>query len=352
MIKIIWGILLLTAFTACKKNSIDLKKTSESALRTGCDYVVSTLAGTGIPGYVDGPVSAAQFFYTYGICMKQQNAYVVEYGDQRVRAVTPAGSVSTFATTPGSIYAFLHPRDICYSPITHCFYVTDHHRILKIDSTGAVSVFAGYVLPGYLDHVSPHRARFNDPEGITVDYLGNLYVADKGNHCIRKIYTTGQVITLAGTGTVAGYVNGPGPLAKFNTPFDICYKSSDNSLYVSDAANNRIRKVQMSGQTTNYAGSGVAGSNDGSVFVAQFTWPQGIAVDLPGDIVVISGGSPVRKISGNMVSTVIPDNGTGYTNGYASVAQFNNPKYIAVNSANQYLVSDFSNYVVRKITCQ
>jgi hypothetical protein len=347
--------LIALFFTACKKNELTSKTaTAKNAVASlDCDYVVTTLAGTGLPGYVDGPANLAQFFYVYGICQKQGSSYVTEYAEQRIRSITTSGSVSTFTSTPGSIFAFLHPRDICYDPVSNCFYATDHHRILKITAAGAVSVHAGYVLEGYIDHVSPHRARFNDPEGICVDNSGNIYVVDRSNHCIRKILTSGQVITLAGTGTVPGYANGIGPVAKFNNPFDICYNPGDNCLYVTDQNNNRIRKIQMSGSTTSFAGSGIAGDQDGSVFVAKFMGLGGIAVDLTGNLLIVQqGGSPLRSISGNIVSTIIPDNGTGYTNGYANVAQFNTPKYIVVNNANQYLITDFNNYVVRKVTCQ
>jgi hypothetical protein len=348
---------LLTVFffTSCKKNvPSSTNVTAKNVVASlDCDFVVTTLAGTCIPGYVDGAPNIAQFFYVYGICQKQGSSYVTEYGEQRIRSITTSGFVSTFTSTPGSIYAFLHPRDICYDPVSNCFYATDHHRILKIDAAGTVSVHAGYVLPGYIDHVSPHRARFNDPEGICVDNSGNIYVVDRSNHCIRKILTSGQVITLSGTGTVPGYANGIGSIAKFNNPFDICYNPGDNCLYVTDQNNYRIRKIQMSGSTTSFAGSGIAGDQDGTVFVAKFNALGGIAVDLTGNLLIVQqSGSPLRSISGGLVSTIIPGNGTGYTNGSAAIAQFNTPKYIVVNNANQYLITDFNNYVVRKVSCE
>src|SRR5688500_2571434 len=118
---------------ACKKNALtSTNVTAKNVVASlDCDFVVTTLAGTGLPGYVDGPANVAQFFYVYGICQKQQNSYVTEYAEQRIRSITPSGLVSTFTSTPGSIYAFLHPRDICYDPVSNCFYATDHHRILK-----------------------------------------------------------------------------------------------------------------------------------------------------------------------------------------------------------------------------
>ncbi len=342
-------------FAACKKNSSTAKSviTQNQVASLNCDIVVTTLAGTGIPGYVNGPANLAQFFYPYGICLKQGASYVTEYSDQRIRAISLTAMVSTFASTPGGVYAFLQPHDICYSPISNCFYVTDYNRILKVDSVGTVSVFAGYFNPGYVDHTSPHRARFNDPEGICVDNSGNIYVVDRGNHCIRKILTSGQVITLAGTGTVPGYLNGPGPVAKFNLPSEICYRASDNCLYVTDDGNNRIRKIQMNGTTSPFAGSGLAGDQGGGISVARFAGLRGIAVDLTGDWIVVQAiGSPLRMISGSMVSTLVPDNGAGYTNGSPAVAQFNGPKHIVVNSANQYLITDFTNHVIRRVSCQ
>jgi DNA-binding beta-propeller fold protein YncE len=286
--------------------------------------------------------------------MKQSLAYVTEPDEERIRTIATNGTTATFVDLPWSFYGFISPQGICYEPITNSFYVTDYHRILKVDAAGTVSIYAGYWQQGYIDHVSPGRARFNDPEGICTDNAGNLYVADKSNHCIRKIsITTGQVTTLSGTGTVAGYMNGAGNTAKFNTPYGICFDAANSCLYVTDQFNNRIRKILMNGHTTPFAGSGLVGQDDGAQGIARFTNPRGITVDLNGAVLVVQGsGKPLRKIFSGEVTTVIPDNGLGYTDGDASVAQFYQPKYIAVNSANQYLITDWFNLVIRKVVCQ
>jgi len=135
-----------------------------------------------------------------------------------------------------------------------------------------VSVFAGSDSAGSADGIGT-LANFNGPTGQAIDTNGNLFVADALNHLIRKITPSGVVTTFAGSGT-AGSTNGTGTEASFNTPTDLDFDSNGN-LFVTDFANHLIRKITPAGIVTTFAGTGEAGSNnnsvgDGSVFSLSF----------------------------------------------------------------------------------
>ncbi|WP_035374092.1 gluconolaconase [Pseudoduganella violaceinigra] len=162
--------------------------------------------------------------------------------------------------------------------------------VLALD--GSVRVVAGGT-EGYRDGVGA-AASFNTPSGIALDKFGSLYVADTGNHVIRKITADGTVTTLAGSG-VAGYADGQGAQAQFNGPVGVAV-GSDGSVYVADTYNDRIRRIAADGSVTTLAGSGQPGFVDGLGAEAQFDTPCGIAVGKDGIYIADSRNDAVRLI--------------------------------------------------------
>ncbi len=218
--------------------------------------------------------------------------------------------------------------------------------------SGTVSTLAGSGSAGSQDGIGS-AATFYAPDGLVADPSGNIYVSDSGNNTIRKITPAGNVILFAGTAGTHGSSDGTGTAAKFFGPVGIAVDSSGN-LYVADSNNNTIRKISSAGVVSTIAGSaGSTGSSDGTGSSARFNYPTGVAVDPNGNIFVAdSGNSTIRKItSSGVVSTLAGTaNSTGSADGTGSVARFNQPYGIAIDSTGILYVGDTSNNTVRKIT--
>jgi sugar lactone lactonase YvrE len=178
----------------------------------------------------------------------------------------------------------------------------DGNRIRRIAPDGAVTTVAGGE-EGYAD--GPGRqARFNTPSGLAIDLHGNLYVADTGNHAIRKIAPDGTVSTLAGSG-VAGTADGPGKAAQFNGPVGLAV-DADGTVYVADTYNDTIRRIAPDGTVATWAGSGMPGDADGPASMASFDTPCALAVDTDGALLVAdTRNDAIRRIGKDgSVSTV------------------------------------------------
>lgn len=233
------------------------------------DGMVSTLAGSGLFGSINGPGTSARFRSPYSLCVDSSgNVFVAERLNNKIRKITPNGTVSTFAS------GFQNPYGVCIDK-NGIFYVADtyNHKIKKITPQGLVTTIAG--------STNTHQdgqgisAAFSYPTGICVDVSGNVFVADYGNQKIRKITPTGYVSTVAGT--TIGYQDGDGVTAQFNYPAGITVDSLGN-LYVAEEYNHTIRKIDTNGVVSTFAGT-TGGYLDGSVGVAKFYQPCGVYVD-------------------------------------------------------------------------
>ena len=205
-------------------------------------------------------------------------------------------------------------------------------------------------------------ASFNSPYGVAVDSSGNVYVADSGNHKIRKITSAGVVTTLAGTGE-RGSVDGTGTAASFDLPWGVAVDSSGN-VYVADVRNHKIRKITPTGVVTTFAGTGELGSVDGMGTAANFNYPRGVAVDSSGNVYVADTYNyNIRKISSSgVVSTLAGGRGYndnsllqqtgiyGALDGKGVLASFGIPFGVAVDTSSNVYVADYGNQKIRKIT--
>lgn len=195
----------------------------------------------------------------------------------------------------GPLASFHYPYGVAADAAGNV-YVADsfNNQIRIISPTGSVLTMAGSGITGSVDGQGS-LAYFADPRGVAVDSTGNVYVADYGNHKVRKVSPSGAVSTLVGSGLV-GSQNGLGVSASFNLPFSVAVDST-GVVYVADLDNHKIRKISPSGMVVTLAGNGTRGTEDGQGTAATFNYPYGVAVDSSGNLhVADTENNKIRKI--------------------------------------------------------
>jgi Cadherin-like beta sandwich domain/Putative Ig domain/Secretion system C-terminal sorting domain/NHL repeat/Matrixin/IPT/TIG domain len=322
-------------------------------------------------------------------------------------AIGTSGSISI--TTPGGIASMqgfifepvqnvtIVPPKISYnSPQTYTtgatitiLKPTNNGGFVPATIYGETSAIAGSSISGSANGTGA-SATFSQPEGITIDATGNIYVADTHNNLIRKIAANGLVTTLAGN-SATGSTNGIGTAASFYYPFALVADVLDNvyvadynyglirkitsaglvttfalnfygpqgltndavgNIYVADTYNNQIKKITPAGIITTLAGSGIAASANGMGTAASFNHPGGVAIDATGNIYVAdTKNNLIRKSTPTgLISTLAGNGVAGSANGVGIAASFNQPCGVAVDISGNVYVVDQLNYQIRKIT--
>jgi serine/threonine-protein kinase len=200
---------------------------------------VTTVAGTGVAGFTDGPVTTATFKGPRGVAVRNNVVFVADSVNNAIRQIQSL-AVSTYAS--GSSAGFLGPEGVAVDSAGNVF-VADrlNNRIARIDAlTRTVTAFAGTGVAGFANGPG-NLAQFNGPHGLAIDSADNVYVADTTNNAIRKITPAGVVSLLAGKNT-SGAVDGTISVATFFSPFAVAVDGAFN-VYVADTGNNKIRKI-------------------------------------------------------------------------------------------------------------
>jgi sugar lactone lactonase YvrE len=330
--------------------------------------LVLTYSG-GVKGLVNGQVDSARFDYPAGMCADRfGNIYVAEEDSNCIRKInTVTGQVTTYAGMCKSGYrdgpadsALFHtPSNLCADDSGN-IYVTDYwnHRIRKISAGRMVTTVAGSGMAGYFDGPA-QSARFTCPRGICLDAAGNLYVADSWNHRVRKISASGAVTTWAGGGvdTVylkeGGYADGQDTSARFDVPCGLSIDRSGN-IYVADAYNHRIRKIDPARMVTTLAGSGPVGPTQGGFangyfHSARFNLPVNLLV-FDSSTLLVSERYRVRKLffPDTLVNTFAGNGTKGFTSGVDTVVKVAKTDGLA-KSGGLVFFCDKSNYALRVV---
>jgi hypothetical protein len=333
---------------------------SVSAMPAPVSTVVTTFAGNGMIGSADGTASAASFRRPYGIAVNATGTvYVGDWENNRLRQIAPSGVVTTlagdhggFADGTGSAAMFATCAMIGTDAAGN-IYVGDsqNSRVRKVTPTGVVTTFAGSGDFGFVDATGT-AAQFASPQGVALDGEGYLYVADKNNYRIRKISPTGEVTTFAGSGSSA-YADGTGTGASFEEPTGVAVDEA-GMIYVSDAG--RIRKITPDGVVTTLAGSTASpaekGDVDGTGATARFNQPVGLTTDELGNVYIAdAGNSRIRRIdaAGN-VTTIAGSGVATYADGLDTKASFNYATGVAYGSNGALYVADWLDNRIRKLS--
>jgi sugar lactone lactonase YvrE len=301
---------------------------------------LTVIAGTGVPGYTNGPSSTAQFNGPTALAIDiEGNIYVADTNNNAIR-----------------ILPRMYQRDASGT-------VVSNHSIVGTVAGGGPETTSSGIGSGLL---------LNRPRGVAVDSSGCVYISDTSNHRICKIVSGGSLTTLAGSASFNGplvysygFINGEGTEASFNGPTALCVDLKGN-IFVTDTNNNAIRRVTPSGKVTTVAGSGQQFYKEGRRHQASFNKPVGICVDLYNVLYVTdTGNNMVRRITneGNVIPVVgSPVQKSGTVDGYGSIdpkrslvpfekrATFNSPVAICVGPSRILYVADSLNNRIRKIT--
>lgn len=316
--------------------------------------VVTTLAGDGTNGTTDGTHTEARFNRPFGVAVSADGIiYVADQNGQRIRRITPSGTVTTLAGSTigftdgvGTTAQFANPAGVAVAG-DGTIYVADYfnHRIRKITPAGAVTTLAGST-SGFADGTGA-TAQFDRPADVAVADDGTVYVADRRNHRIRKVTPAGAVTTLAGS--TLGFADGTGATARFNNPAGVAV-AGDGTVYVADLFNHRIRKVTPSGTVTTLAGASVAGFADGAGATARFNNPADVAIAPDGSIYVADfTNNRIRRVTPSGTVTTLAGSTPGFADGTGTTARFNGPVALAVAGDGTIYVSDYTNRRIRRI---
>jgi hypothetical protein len=319
--------------------------------RISPDGIVSTVAGApGQPGAGDGLGSAARFQSPSSVSLDAAgNLYVLEIGI-KVRKISPAGDVSTFASEAvGGTWS--SPGITVDRQGNVVVAVEPAHKILTISPTGTKRDLAGWgAQPGTADGDGT-AARFSSPIHAAMDDAGTVYVSDPVNSTIRKISPTGTVTTWAGAAGVSGWVDGTVGDARFASPRGIAVDPEGN-VYVADSGNYVLRKISRAGVVTTIAGrAGSAGLTDGDAATARFSFVEGIALGPNGTIYVTDSGSAVRRVSADgSVTTLAGGASWGTADGTGSAAGFMGACSLTVDADGTAYVAEWVGCTIRKVT--
>ncbi len=287
------------------------------------------------------------------------NVYVADTANNRVRKVAPDGTISTFAGTGTAGFSgdggdaaaaeLSAPGGVAVAPSGNVFIAdTANNRVRKVSPEGTISTIAGTGTAGYDGEGTATAQQINGPQGVAVDASSNLFLADTANNRVRKVTSAGVISTIAGTGATT-VLDSPAAVAADTSVTPV-------AIYIADTANNRVRKVGASGGTiTTVAGTGTAGfSGDGGLATAaQLNAPRGVAVNTMGNLYIAdSGNQRVRLRLNTFKITTVAGNGAAGGAGDGSLgtsASLDGPLGIGISREGDLFVPEGAGSRIRKV---
>ncbi len=329
---------------------------------------ITTFAGNGTNPALfsgdNGPAINAVLGLPFSVAVdRSDNVFIVAGGV--IRKVSN-GAITTFAgiygTTgyagdngPATSARFDYPTSVAVDASGSVYLADMDNNAIRKVSQGVITTFAGNGTRGYAgDHGPPAAAELNHPNGVAVDTLGNVYIADSGNGRIRKV-SNGAIATIAGGASVSFGDNGPATSAALNEPYGVAVDASGN-VYIADTNNTVIRKVS-GGVITTFAGNGRYGysGDSGPAASAQLCAPMGVAVDTAGNVYIADNNcSVIRKVSDGIITTFAGNGTRGYSldSGPATSTALNSPVAVAVDASGNVYIADagIDNNAIREVS--
>jgi DNA-binding beta-propeller fold protein YncE len=289
---------------------------------------VETLAGSSLPGAMDGTGAAAQLDNPVGLALDGNGRlYVTEYDGNRIRTVDTGGATGTL-TAGGGAYTFACPFAITVASSAQLLVQTDCDTAgNKSDTSGTlwrVDIATGIPTPAVQG--------LGRPRGLSFVDANTVAVSDRVHETVSTLAATGSALTLlAGRADNAGWVDATGAAARFNEPYGLG-RMPDGSIVVADTSNNRVRRLSGGGVVTTLGGGDQRGNVDGTRSDARFNLPRAVAVDSAGEVFVSDNGDHrIRRIaSDGTVMTVAGDGLLGFNDGAGAQAEFYGQEGIAV----------------------
>ncbi len=333
--------------------------------------ILTIVAGNGLRGFSgnEGPATSASLCIPQNVKVDASgNLYVADTDNNMIRRVSPSGVITTVAGygaagfsgdgSAATSAALLVPNDMTLDASGNLYIAdTGNHRIRKVSANGIITTVAGDGAPRFFGDGGPATsASLLGPGGVAVDGAGNLYISDTFNHRIRKVGSDGTITTVAGNGT-GGFSGdgGPAASASLNFPLRVAFDAAGN-LFFPDAGNARVRKISPSGIITTAAGNGTpASTGDGGPAVsAAIAVPVGAAVDAAGNLYIAENGAGrIRQVNpGGTITTLTgagPSKSTG-DRGPAAAALLNFPRAVAVDAAGSIYIADSVNGLIRQVS--
>jgi poly(3-hydroxybutyrate) depolymerase len=329
----------------------------------------NTVAGSGRAGFAGegGPATAAQLLFPEAVTPAGDGSlFVVDTGNHRIRRVGLDGTIRTFAgmaassaflnpdreRIPATAAHLLLPEGLAIDRMGNLFIADTLDRIVReVTPAGVISTVAGKAPLGIDisfsgDNGPATRAELSFPTGLALNGAGQLFIADTENHRVRTVGPDGMITTVAGTGA-AGFAGdgSAAAAAQLNEPRGLAV-DSQGGLFIADASNQRIRKVAPDGTITTVAGTGTAGysGDDGVATRAQLNHPMGVAVDSQGNLFIVDQlNYRVRRVAPNGVITTV-FGGAG-----APAAPRYYPSSVAVDRSGSLLIADPFNHRIWKV---
>jgi sugar lactone lactonase YvrE len=330
--------------------------------------VIMTVAGNGTAGYSGdgGQAKLAALDFPTGVAVDAAgNLYIADYNNNRVRKVTPAGIISTFAGSgivpgiwgeggPATNAALSGPSDVSLDSSGNLYISLDGDEAIRVVNPAGIitTIVSGFGFSG--DGGPASSARLDSPEGVLAAG-GSIYINDFSNKRVRKI-TSGIINTIAGNGVFRyGGDGGPAISAFMNRPWGLALDGA-GAIYFADTANSRIRAIAPNGTINTIAGIGVLGfaGDGGQAAAATIGSPSFVFVDPAGNKYFSDNNNVrVRKINpAGIITTAVGSGNYAYSGdgGLATNASIEVPRGMAMDAAGNLYLAEAGNSIIRKIT--